>query len=116
MATFNRLPSGCWRAQVRRQDQHTSRSFRLKSEAEAWAVDAERAVNRGKPPNAFTADDKTSFASRIELRIKDMAEVGKPLLRSKTLCLEKLKRDLGREKLSALSRERLIDYGKARAK
>jgi hypothetical protein len=108
MATFNRLPSGYWRAQVRRKGQHASRSFRLESETEAWAVDAERAVHRGKPPNAFTADDKTSFASLIELHIKDLAEVGKPLLRSKALCLEKLKRDLGRERLSALTRERLI--------
>jgi hypothetical protein len=36
-----------------------------------------------------------------------MAEVGKPLLRSKGLCLEKFMRDLGREKLTALTRERL---------
>jgi hypothetical protein len=106
MATFNRLPSGCWRAQVRRKGQHASRSFRLKSEAETWAVEAERAIHRGKPPNTFTVDDKTSFASLIELHIKDMAEVGKPLLRSKGLCLEKLMRDLGREKLTALTRER----------
>jgi hypothetical protein len=31
------------------------------------------------------------------------------------MCLEKLKSDLGREKLSALTRERLIAYGKSRA-
>ena len=116
MATFNRLPSGYWRVQVRRKGQHASRSFRLKSDAEAWAVEAERAVHRGKPPNAFTVDDKTSFASLIELHIRDLAEVGKPLLRSKALCLEKLKRDLGRETLVALTRERLIAYGKSRAK
>ncbi len=116
MASFDKLPTGRWRAQVRRKGQHASRTFRLKSEAEAWAVDAERAVHLGKPPNAFRTDDKTSFGSLIELHIKDMGEVGKPLLRSKALCLEKLKRDLGREKLSALTRERLIAYGKALAK
>jgi len=42
--------------------------------------------------------------------------VDRPLLRSKAMCLEKLKSELGREKLSALTRERLIIYGKARAK
>jgi hypothetical protein len=88
----------------------------LKSDAEAWAVNAERAVHHGKAPDAVSVDDKTVFSALIELHIKDMAEVGRPTLRSKALCLEKLKSDLGREKLSALTRERLITYGKARAK
>jgi hypothetical protein len=115
MASFNRLPSGYWRAQVRRKGQYASRSFRLKSDAEAWAVDAERSVHRGKSAEALPINDKTSFASLIELHMKDMAEVGRPLLRSKAMCLEKLKSELGREKLSALKRERLIAYGKSRA-
>jgi len=72
-----------------------------------WAVDAERSVHRGKSVDALAVDSKTSFASLIELRIKDMADVGRPLLRSKALCLEKLKSDIGREKLAALTRERL---------
>lgn len=115
MASFNRLPSGTWRAQVRRKGRYASRTFRLKSEAEAWATEAERAVHHGKTPDTLSVDDKTSFSALIELHIKDMAEVGKPLLRSKALCLEKLKSDLGRAKLSALTRERLIAYGKDRA-
>jgi len=41
IATFTKLPSGRWRAQVRRKGQRASRSFRLKSEAEAWAQNAE---------------------------------------------------------------------------
>jgi hypothetical protein len=52
--------------------------------AEAWDADAERAVYRGNLP-ILSRDDKTSFASLIELRIKDMAEVGKPLLLSEML-------------------------------
>jgi len=116
MATFNKLPSGYWRAQVRRKGHYASRSFRLKSDAEAWAVDAERAINLGKVPDAPTIDDKTSFSALIELHIKDMRDVGRPFLRSKALCLEKLKTDLGRERVSALTRQRLIAYGKSRAK
>jgi hypothetical protein len=96
MATFKRLPSGYRRAQVRRKGQYASRSFRLNSDAEAWAVDAERSVQRGKSVDAVPMDDKTSFASLIELHIKDMAEEGRPLLCSKAMCLEKLKIDLGR--------------------
>ena len=99
MATFNKLPSGYWRAQVRRKGQYVSRTYRLKSEAETWAIDAERALTTGMSPNAVSIDRKTSFATLIELHIKDLKEVGRPLLRSKAMCLEKLKSDLGREKL-----------------
>lgn len=116
LATFNRLPSGYWRAQVRRKGWYVSRSFRLKSEAEVWANEAERAIHSGKSPDTISVDEKTTFAALIELHIKDMAEVGRPLLRSKALCLEKLKNDLGDESLGALTRERLIAYGKSRAK
>jgi len=74
MATFNRLPSGHWRAQLGRKGQYASPFFRLKSDAEAWAVDTGRTVNLGKTPNAVWVDDKTSFAALIELHIKHMAE------------------------------------------
>ncbi len=86
---------------MRRKGQYASRSFRLKSDAEAWAVDAERTVNLGKTLDAVSADDKTPFAALIKLHIMDMTEVGRPLLRSKALCLEKLKSDLGRANRSA---------------
>ena len=115
MATFNKLPSGYWRAQVRRKGQYVSRTHRLKAEAENWAIDAERALTTGMSPNAVSIDRKTSFATLIELHINDLKEVGRPVLRSKAMCLEKLKRDIGHEKLIALTRERLITYGKARA-
>lgn len=39
MASFDKLPSDRWRVQVRRNGQHASRTFRLKSEAEAWSWD-----------------------------------------------------------------------------
>jgi hypothetical protein len=103
MATFNKLPSGYWRAQVRRKSQYASRTYRLKAEAETWAIDAERALTTGMSPNAISIDRKTSFATLIELHISDLKEVGRPRLRSKAMCLEKLKRDLGREKLSLCS-------------
>ncbi len=62
---------------MRRKGQYASRSFRLKSDAEAWAVDVERTVNLGKSPDAVSVDDKTTFAALIKLRIKDLTEVGK---------------------------------------
>ena len=75
-----------------------------------------RSRPRQEPRRCLNSTRKTTFAHAHRLHIKDMAEVGRPLLRSKAMCLEKLKGDLGREKTSALTRERLIAYGKARAK
>ena len=44
-----------------------------------------------------------------------MCEVGKPPRRSKAATLKTLKRDLGKEKIGHLDRQKLIDYGKRRA-
>ena len=116
MATLTKLPSGAWRAQVRRKGRHLSKSFRLKSEAEAWAIQAERAIQLEKNPNGPSVSPKTTFGELIDLHISDLHEVGRPLLRSKAKCLEKLKADLGSERLNTLNRERLIAFGKSRAK
>jgi integrase len=115
MASFTKLPSGRWRAQVRRKGQHASRAFRLKSEAEAWAKEAEAKISRGKSAVAVEADISTTFAFVVDLHMRDLAEVGKPLLRSKAYTLDKLKGDLGAEKLAGLTRERIIAYAKQRA-
>lgn len=115
MATFDKLPSGRWRAQVRRKGQHASRTFRLKSEAEAWATEAEGKISRGKSVDAVQVDATTTFGFIIDLHIRDLAEVGKPLLRSKAYSLDKLKLDLGKDKLAGLTRERIIAYAKQRA-
>jgi integrase len=116
MASFNKLPSGKWRAQVRLRGQHLSRSFRLKSEAEAWAREAEIAATSGKSAKAARMSEKTAFGTLIDLHIDDMREVGKAPRRSKRKSLEKLKRDLGRVMLRDLTREQLIAFGKSRAK
>ncbi len=66
-------------------------------------------------PSSISIDGQTTFGSLIDAHVRDLQEVGRRLLRSKAMCLEKLKRDLGREKVIALSRERFIAYGKDRA-
>jgi integrase len=116
MASFNKLPSGQWRAQVRRRGQQITRSFRLKSQAEAWAREAETAMLSGKSEKSVRVTEKTTFGALVDLHIEDMREVGKSPRRSKQKSLEKLKRDLGRIVLRDLSRERLIAFGKSRAK
>ena len=116
MATYSKLPSGHWRAQIRRKRQYASKNFRLKSQAEAWAIEAERAVDLGMNASGPRIDPKCTFGRLVDLHVTDMQEVGRPLLRSKAKNLEKLKAELGDLPLKNLNREQLIAFGKARAK
>jgi len=45
MASVDRLPSGKWRARVRRQGHTVSRSFRLKTDADGWVRDQEDRID-----------------------------------------------------------------------
>ncbi|MFM7653984.1 MAG: tyrosine-type recombinase/integrase [Paracoccaceae bacterium] len=47
MATINKLPSGRYRAQVRRQGVYRAQTFSRKIDAQAWAVEIERAIESG---------------------------------------------------------------------
>jgi hypothetical protein len=100
---------------VRRRGQQVSRTFRLKSQADAWAREAETAMLTGKSERSVRVTDKNTFGALVDLHIDDMREVSKSPRRSKQNSLEKLKRDLGRVALRDLSRERLIAFGKCRA-
>lgn len=116
MATFTKLPSGRWRVQLRRRRKYASRTFRLKSDAELWALEGEQALETGKSVEAPRIGRRNTLGTLIDLHITDMVEVGKAPLRSKANCLDKIKLSLGRVTLEGLTRERLIEFGKARAK
>ena len=47
MATLSKLPSGKYRAQIRRQGVYRAQSFSRKIDAQAWAVELERAIESG---------------------------------------------------------------------
>jgi len=57
-----------------------------------------------------------TFGDIIDLHIEDMLEVGRPPRRSKAAVLEALKEALGTVTLPKLNRERLIEFGRQRAK
>jgi len=57
-----------------------------------------------------------TFGDLIDLHDEDMHEVGKPPRRSKAAVMASLKTELGSVKLPALNRERLIEFGRKRAK
>lgn len=116
MATFHRLPSGNWRAQIRRRNQISSRTFRLKAEAEQWAREADQALDAGRSIEAPKLGRRTPFKTLIQLHLDDLKDVGRQPLRSKSYTLGKLKQDIGHIQLGDLNREFLIDFGKRRAK
>ncbi len=116
MATITQLPSGHWRVQVRRKQSYASETFLRHEDARKWATATERRIDLGEAPLKRTQVDPTTFAHLVDLHVQDMQEVGKAPRRSKQFTLDALKAKLGTLKHKDLTRERLIQFGKDRAK
>jgi integrase len=108
--------AGKWRVQIRRDGHCLSKAFHRKSDADEWVREVERAIDKQIDPSARRVSRKDTFASLIDLHIDDLGEVGKPLRRSKRHVLNRLRTELGDLPLSQLTREKLIQYGRQRAK
>jgi integrase len=115
LAAFVRLPSGSWRAVVRRKRRYISETFKRKDDARAWALGAERQIDQGSSPTPSRVKRKKTFGQLIDLHIADMKAVGKAPGRSKAATLAMLKRDLGERAIIDMDRERLIKFGRARS-
>ena len=63
MATLIRLKSGSWRAQVRRKGKYVNETFRRRKDAEEWALDIERRIDRQEPATTRSRDAKLVGAS-----------------------------------------------------
>lgn len=116
MAHFKKLKSGNWRVQVRRKGQYVSNSFKRKAEAEVWALDTERRIDRGDDVSLPDPRLAKTFGDLIDLHINDLVEVGKRVRRSKRGAMKSLKARIGHLRLDQITRERLIEFGKTRAK
>lgn len=86
MATFTQLPSGNWRAMIRRKGHVLSETFSLKKDAEIWSRRIESEIDNGKTPTKKNVDGIKTFKGLIALHISDMKEVGKKIGRSKEYC------------------------------
>jgi len=119
MATFTLTKAGSWRAQVRRKGVYAGESFLRKTDAQAWAREAELAIDKGLPPprrgEVRPRKGEATLGDLIDLHIADMGELKRPIPRSKRFVLQSLRRELGDLAISRLNRERLIAYGKKRA-
>jgi hypothetical protein len=116
MPVIVKLTSGNWRAQVRRKGKYISNSLRRRSDADTWALEVERTIDKGFDPKAVNPRSVQIFGEIIDLHIQDMLEVGKTIRRSKNAVLESLKLTLGGYRLQEITRSALIEYGKKRAK
>jgi integrase len=115
MASLFKLPSGKWRAMIRRKGRYISDTFILRKDAEIWARRVEREIDLGQKPAPKKVAGIRTFGDLIDLHIQDMKEVGKAPGRSKSFSLDLLKDRLGRVRLADLDRERLIEFGRERA-
>jgi len=116
MASFKKLKSGNWRVQIRRKGQYVSNSFRRKSEADEWALATERRIDRGDDVGLPDPRLAKTFGDLIDLHMSDLVEVGKRIRRSKRGALKSLNGRIGHLRLDQITRERLIEFGKTRAK
>ncbi|HVX56919.1 MAG TPA: tyrosine-type recombinase/integrase [Candidatus Saccharimonadales bacterium] len=116
MATIIQLPSGNWRVQVRRKQSYASETFLRHEDARKWATATKRRIDLGEEPVKRAKVDPTTFADLVDLHMEDMCEAGKAPGRSKGFTLNRLKKTIGRLKHKDLTRERLIQFGKERAR
>ena len=114
VATFKQLPSGNWRVQIRRKGSYLGNTFRRRRDGEEWALDAEGKIDRGETPLVQSMGNPETFGYLIDLHLRDMIEVGKPPRRTKSFSMDALNKRLGKVRLSNLTRERLIEFGKDR--
>jgi hypothetical protein len=96
LATFTKLNSGSWRAQVRRKGKYVNETFLRRKDAEEWALEVGRATDRGEPAIARTSRDAKTFGDLVKLHREDLQEVGKRIGRSKAASLTFLEHRLGR--------------------
>ena len=108
--------TGAWRVEVRRGRRSWNKTFRMKADGEAWAMEIVSAGDRGVDPLASRITTKDSFASLINRHMDDLATYGKPLRRSKEAVLRRLEAELGSESSADLTHDRLIQYGRERVK
>jgi integrase len=116
VATFTRLKSGSWRVQVRRKGKYVNDTFLRRKDAEEWALEIERRIDRGEPPLAMSSCELRRFGDLVRLHLDDLQEVGKRIGRSKDASLAFLEQRLGRLQLQELDRYQLINFGKERAR
>lgn len=107
MPTFSQLPSGKWRAQVRRAGLYRNATFATKREARDWATGIEAQANH-IAAGGFAPVPKTATVS--DLIDKYTETFSKTPGHTKAATLAMLKREIGKVKLGSLNAVVLRDF------
>lgn len=116
MASIRQLASSHWQVQIRLKGRKATETFLRHDHAREWASSTEAQVDKGLAPSGRRARSVKTLGALIDLHIDDMKDVGEPPQRSKSATLEMLQRKLGSLPITQLDRERLIRFGRDRAK
>lgn len=106
MPTFQQLPSGKWRVQVRKSGLYRAGTFATKREARDWATAIEAQANHIAAGGFAPVPKGSTLGDLIDKYRETMAPAGK----TKLSTLEMLKREMGKVKLSALSAVVVRDF------
>lgn len=107
MATFSQLPSGKWRAQVRKAGMYRAATFTLKTEARNWATAIEAQASHIAAGGYAPVPKSSTVKDLIDLHVKTFA---KPAGKSKAATLSMLLRELGAVKLASLNAVTLRNF------
>lgn len=113
MPTFTQLPSGKWRAQVRKLGFYKNQTFDRKRDAQAWAASVEAELSLGVSNGYRPVPVEATVEHLIN---KYQKEVIKDFGRTKASTLEMLKREIGGLKLARLGPLHLQDFIDRRTK
>ena len=99
---------------MRRKRKYVANTFLRRHDAEEWARDVERSIDRGIPVKASPSPRATADLFRPHHPAHRRYDRSRETYsgRSKAAVLEALKVSLGRVKIQDLTRERLIEFGK----
>ncbi|MEO9574224.1 MAG: site-specific integrase [Tateyamaria sp.] len=105
MATISRLPSGKHRAQVRKSGVYKAKTFARKSDATAWGVDIERAIEGGSSAGTIQASRDMTLADVVDAYLKQVQ-----LGRTPRFNLERIKDRLGATPIRDLSAIHMTEF------
>jgi integrase len=75
MPTIAKLPSGSWRAQVRRKGRYVSETFLRRDDALRWSRLAELSVDRNETPISSRIGRIIRFAIATAMRLDEICRV-----------------------------------------
>ncbi|MDO9419954.1 MAG: site-specific integrase [Herminiimonas sp.] len=106
MATYTKLASGHWRAQIRKTGLKDSNTFKLRRDAVEWATARESQAKRIISSGFQSIEEGYTVGMLIDEFVRDTPAGGK----TKTATLTMLKRELGNIGLRSLSNLHMMEF------